>query len=129
MKVKKTTVIIAGGQFGEDYESVCQRMLWKGVAYLAEVQPPLSIWEGTRDNPSVMGVMTVKGDGLKALEAAMVAGEPDFTGLMHHYVMRHLRYIHKHGVDQLIAECRERDPDRVFEWEGELFPTPVEVQP
>jgi hypothetical protein len=123
MKVKKTTAVISG--FGGGYEDTCQRMLWKGVAYLAEVQPPLDIWKGVHSYEGVYGVLVTKGAGIKALEAAATAGEDDITGAIHQAVMGHLRAIHEHGVDWWIGHLRNHDPsrdDRIFEWEGELFP-------
>lgn len=122
MNIKKTTASISG--FGGGYEDTCQRMLWKGVAYLAEVRPLLSIWDKVASYEGVYGILRTEGDGIKALEAAVMAGEDDVTGAMHQAVMSHLHQIHKNGVDWWLAHLREHSgDDRIFEWEGELHPT------
>ena len=121
MIVKTRTASISG--FGGGYEDTCQRMLWRGVAYLAEVQPPLEIWEGTHSYEGVFGLL-VTGEGLKELEAAVMRGEDNVTGAQHQAVMGHLRVIHEHGVDWWIDHLREHSGDaRIFEWEGELMPS------
>lgn len=119
--IRKATVNISG--FGAGYEDACQRMLWKGVAYLAEVQPPVDIWDGAKQSANIIGVMSTEGAGLKALEAAVTQGEPDITGAMHQAVMNHLAYIHRNGVDGWLNEVSQQAPQRVIEWEGTLYPT------
>jgi hypothetical protein len=119
--VKKTTASISG--FGGGYEDTCQRMLWRGVLYLAEVRPPLDIWEGTRSYAGMYGLL-VTGEPLKELEAAVMDGEPDVTGAQHHAVMGHLRAIHEHGVDWWLDQLRAYGgDDRIIEWEGDLMPS------
>jgi hypothetical protein len=125
--VKKTTATISG--FGGGYEATCQRMLWKGVAYLSEMQPPLSIWDKVGSYEGIYGVLHTEGDGIKALEDAATAGEDDVTGAMHQAVMGRLFQIHKNGVDWWIGHLRTLDPERIFEWEGDLFPVRGEAAP
>lgn len=120
MPVHKTTGTISG--FGGGHEDACQRMLWRGVAYLAEVQPPLAIWDTVHGYTGVYGLLHTEGDGIKALEAAMLAGEDDVTGAMHQAVMGHLFQIHTHGVDWWLDYFREHAPGRIFAWSGDLFP-------
>lgn len=118
MKVVRRTVDISG--FGGGYEDVCQRMLARGVAYLAEVKPPVEMWDrGLKQSPNIIGIAIAESDGVKALEDAMMAGEDDVTGAMHQAVLNHLAYIHKHGEDGWLAELQKhgREP---MEWEGEL---------
>jgi hypothetical protein len=119
--VTRRTVIISG--FGGGYEDTCQRMLWKGVAYLSEAQPPLSIWAQVHAYEGVFGLLSTEGEGIRALEAAAMAGEDDVTGAIRQAVMGHLYAIHQHGVDGWLDHIRERDPDRVVDWEGELMPS------
>lgn len=45
MLVQQRTIEISG--FG-GYEDMCQRMLWRGVAYLAENKPPVEMWKNVR---------------------------------------------------------------------------------
>ena len=120
MRVRKTTCDISGFGRDGDYEACCQRMLWRGVAYLAEVQPPVSIWDQSRNY--AYGVMHVEGTAIKALETAVMVGEDDVTGAQHQAVMNHLAYIHNHGVDGWLDAIRERRSDAVYEWEGEIGP-------
>jgi hypothetical protein len=107
----RRTVIISG--FGGGYEETCQRMLWKGVAYLSEAQPPLSIWAQVQGYEGVFGLLSTEAAGITALEAAA----------MHQAVMGHLYQIHQHGLDWWLNHFCERDPDRVVDWEGELMPS------
>lgn len=119
MRVKKRTATISG--FGGGYEDACQRMLWRGVAYLSEVQPPLEIWDGVHGYKGFYGILHTEGTGARELEDAMLSGEDDVTGAMHQAVMGHLRAIHEHGVDWWLDELRrDSGDDRLFEWEGEL---------
>ena len=62
-RMKKRTVDISG--FGDGYEAACQTMLWRGVNYLAEVNPPITMWDGATEYRNVIGVLIVKGDDLK----------------------------------------------------------------
>lgn len=113
------TVELSG--FGGGYEDMCQRMLWRGVAYLAEMKPPLDIWKGVSSYDGVYGLLMTKGDGIKALEAAIILPGDDVTGAMHQCVMGHLRYIHEHGTEGWMAHMLEYpSPDKVFEWSGDL---------
>ena len=119
MRVKKTTFDVSG--FGGEYEDACQRMLWKGVRYLGEVQPPLSIWDETHAYAHIYGVLHTEGEGIKAFENAVMDGEDDVTGARHQAVIGHLRYIHEHGEDGWLSTLNERRPDAIYEWEGELM--------
>ena len=104
---------------GGGYEDQCQRMLWRGVAYLAECRPPLEMWEQALSSPRIYGVLLTGGGGLKALEQAIIKPGDDVTGAMHQCVMSHLAYIHQYGTaswhEQLSAHR-----DACFDWEGEL---------
>ena len=94
-------------------------MLWRGVAWLAERKPPLSIWESAKSNPQIVGVLLTKGDDLKSLEAAMIKPGDDVTGAMHQFTMNHIAYIHQHGTDGWIEAAKARGRE-IVEWEGEL---------
>lgn len=109
------TVSISG--FGGAYEDMCQRMLWRGVAYLAEIQPPVEMWHKARQNP-LIGVLQTDGDDLKALERHIIREGDDVTGAMRHAVLNHLAYIHHHSVKEWLVEAGEhRPPEDFFEWD------------
>ena len=119
VRVRQETISISG--FGGGYEDMCQRMLWRGVAYLAERQPPVEMWAGAHAYENIYGVMSTEGEELKALEAAIIKDGDDVTGAMHQAVMSHLAYIHKHGVLEWLREAmNHREPESFFTWEGEL---------
>lgn len=107
--------------FGGGYEDMCQRMLWRGVAYLAEAKPPVEMWQRASAYSGVYGVLRTEGDELKALERAVMKPGDDVTGAMHHAVMNHLHYIHEHGIEAWREELRKhRSPEDEFTWEGVL---------
>lgn len=112
--MKRQTVDISG--FGGGYEAECQRMLWRGVAYLNEVNPPTDMWKGAKEYRNIVGVMSIEGADLKALEDVVVPPGSDCTGAMHQAVMGHLRYIHAHGTDAWLTELRQhrREPGAFY---------------
>ena len=106
---------------GGGYEEMCQKMLWRGVAFLAERKPPLSIWNKTHAYSSVYGVMHTEGAGIKELEKAIIHEGDDVTGAMHQCVMGHLAFIHKNGTGKWIEHLRlHRKPAEIYEWSGDL---------
>lgn len=105
---------------GEAYENMCQRMLWRGVAHLEKVKPPIEMWKGAKSYPGVMGVLSTEGDELLALEEAMVPEGEDITGIMHQAVMQHLFYIHVNGLDAWRAALEEHRPEGSKIWSGVL---------
>ncbi len=113
------TVSLSG--MGGGYEEMCQRMLWRGVAHLAEVKPPVEMWAGASSLENVYGILVTEGDDLKGLEEAIIKKDDDVTGAMHQCVMGHLNYIHKNGTEGWIAELRKhREEEDFFEWSGIL---------
>ena len=105
--------------FGGGYEDACQRMLWRGVAYLAEHQPPVSMWDDATEYEGIVGVMSIDGEDLKSLETHIMR-DIDATGAMHQCVMGHLRFIHRKGIDEWRRELSEHRPEGATTWEGEL---------
>ena len=103
---------------GDGYEDACQRMLWRGVAFLDERRPPVEMWEGAKEYQNVYGVMIVEGDDLKALETYIMR-DIETTGAMHQCVMGHLRFIHQNGIDGWRAHMAQHRDDSVT-WEGQL---------
>ena len=100
---------------------MCQRMLWRGVAHLAEVQPPTDMWKQAKSFENIYGILITDGEHLKALEKSIIKDSDDVTGAMHQAVMSHLSYIHHHGQDEWLGEVRKAHPeDQSLEWEGEL---------
>jgi hypothetical protein len=110
--MQRETVDISG--MGGGYEAECQRMLWRGVAYLHEIKPPLEMWKGATSYAGVYGVLSTDGADLKALEATVIPSGTDCTGAMHQAVMSHLCRIHEYGIDWWLAKVRERDPVRLY---------------
>lgn len=112
------TIDISG--MGGGYEDGCQRMLWRGVQYLAERKPPTAMWEGAKQNPQIVGVLLTEGDELKKLEQYILDGCSGASGAMHQAVMNHLAYIHQHGTEGWLKEAKRRDSERLREWGGDL---------
>lgn len=108
--------------FGGSYEDMCQRMLWRGVGFLAEVNPPTEMWDGAKEFKDIYGVMITEGKHLKALDSVIVKPGEDCTGAMHQCVMGHLRFIHQNGIEKWRAELapHRTDPGDTFTWEGSL---------
>ena len=107
---------------GGDYEQMCQRILHRGIAYLAEVQPPVEMWGKATALKNVYGILLTEGDDLKALENAIIRPGDDATGAMHQCVMGHLSYIHKHGHDawlEGLAQHREASDFSEYHWDGQ----------
>lgn len=111
------TIDISG--MGEGYEDACQRMLWRGVQYLAERQPPIEMWEGTSQSPVIVGVLLTEGEELLSLEKYVMAGCRGASGAMHQAVMNHLAWIHKKGQEDWLKTAEEHDR-QITTWEGDL---------
>lgn len=114
MMTNITARTIGIGGFSEDYEDACQRMLWRGVSWLSEAQPPFEMWEDYSKDGN---------EHLTALEGAVLPpdsyDEKNASGSQHDAVMSHLAYIHKHGVDGWLEEAARRDR-KVILWTGPL---------
>ena len=117
MLVHQETVEISG--FGGGYEDQCQRMLWRGVAHLAEIKPPLEMWDHAKQYRNITGIMITDGADLKALEASCIHEGDDVTGAMHQAVMSHLAHIHRHTVSEWLAHLKERGRE-IITWEGKI---------
>ncbi len=112
------TIDISG--MGGGYEDGCQRMLWRGIQYLAERQPPVEMWERARQNPQIVGVLITEGEELKSLENYILRGCNGASGAMHQAVMNHLAWIHKKGQENWLKTAEEHGADRLTTWEGDL---------
>ena len=112
------TVDLSG--LGGGYEDMCQRMLWRGVAHLAEAQPPTEMWKQAKSYKNIYGILSTEGDHLKALEKSIIKDGDDVTGAMHQTVMGHLAYIHHHGQEAWLEEVDNSRHEGFTEWEGEL---------
>jgi hypothetical protein len=119
--VREQSYMLSG--FGGGYEDTCQRMLWRGVRWLKEKQPPVEIWAGASSYENVYGVLITEGDDLKALEEYMLR-DTDCTGAMHQCVMGHICFIHKNGIEKWREELGpvRQKPGDSFIWEGDMFP-------
>lgn len=96
------TVDISG--FGGGYEAGCQKMLLNGLKYLKE--HPIFDFEVYKTNPQVFGLCIGEGESSEALDKAINDGvEP--SGAMHHAVISHLAYIHKHGYEGWLEKARK----------------------
>ena len=106
---------------GGGYEKMCQRMLARGIAYLAEVNPPVEMWEKAKECANIYGIMLTEGQDLKALEACVIRSGDDVTTAMHQAVMQHLLYIHRNGKDKWLEKLAEYRPPADFtdySWDG-----------
>lgn len=115
--MRKTTVDLSG--FGGGYEAMCQTMLWRGVAWLAEVKPnpddiwpPLKVGERRREDTPLA----------KELERAMLKPGEDATGAMFGAAISSVAYIARHGVDGWLAAVRTTEPERMYEADVVLDP-------
>jgi len=107
------TVDISG--FGGGYEAGCQRMLLNGLQYLHE--HPNFDFRVYSSNPQVFGLCIGEGVDAESLDEAVCEGtEP--SGAMHHAVISHLAYIHKHGYDGWISEA-EKNGMTIYETKEE----------
>ena len=104
------TINISG--FPAGYEAACQKMLRNGLRWLA-LHPDFD-FTTYHEYKGVYGLIVGDNDLAKDLDKAVI-GDLDATGAMHHAVIRHLGYIHKHGYDSWIQEIQQRDSARVYE--------------
>ena len=96
------TIDISG--FGGSYEAGCQKMLLNGMKFLNE--HPNFDFRVYKSNPQVFGLMIGEGETAEALDKAVCEGvEP--SGAMHHAVISHLAYIHKHGYEGWLADAEK----------------------
>ncbi len=107
--MRKRTVDLSG--FGGGYEAMCQTMLWRGVAWLAEVRPRFEdVWpERKDDKPRVETAL------FKELDRAMLRPGEDATGAMFGAAMSTVAYIARHGVEKWLADVEAKDPSRIKE--------------
>jgi hypothetical protein len=106
---------------GGGYEEMCQRMLWRGVAYLGEVKPSVDMWEQAKAFSGVYGLLMTDGSDLRGLEDAIIRPGDDATGAMHHCVMGHLSFIHQNGIEKWHEELAKARPDEgptEYVWDG-----------
>lgn len=97
------TIDISG--FGGSYEAGCQKMLLNGLKFLKEHHD--FDFRVYKTNPQVFGLCIGEGESAEALDKAVCEGvEP--SGAMHHAVISHLAYIHKHGYDGWITKARKQ---------------------
>ena len=99
---------------------MCQTMLWRGVAWWAEVHPrfedvwpPLKVGETYRREDTPL---------YKELEHAMLRKGEDATGAMFGAAISSVAYIAQHGVDGWLAAVRAQDPKRIYEADVNIDP-------
>lgn len=97
------TIDISG--FGGGYEATCQKMLRRGLKFLEE--HPNFDFHAYRAPARVFGVCIGEGEDAKALDQAITEGM-DATGAMHHSVISHLAYIHKHTYEGWLTEAKKQ---------------------
>lgn len=97
--------------FGGGYEAVCQLMLLRGRAWLKE--HPDFDFGVYKQCKMVFGLCAATTDQSRELDNVLCAGV-DVTGAMHHALIFHLAYIHKHGYDEWLARA-ERNGRQVIE--------------
>lgn len=97
------TIDISG--FGENsYEAGCQLMLLRGIKWLNE-HPDFN-FNDYKVFANVMGSCFSETDAANELSEVITKGI-DATGAMHHAVISHLAYIHKHGYDGWLTEGKK----------------------
>jgi len=97
------TIDISG--FGGSYEAACQKMLLQGLKFLNE--HPNFDFRVYKSSPQVFGLCIGEGETAEALDKAVYEGvEP--SGAMHHAVISHLAYIHKHGYEGWLSEAEKQ---------------------
>lgn len=106
------------------YEAGCQKMLLNGLRWLQE-HPDFG-FTGYHSYAGIYGVVTADTKLAKSLDKAII-GNMDTTGAMHHAVVSHLSYIHKHGYTSWLAEIEKRDPGRIYETDEGTIDTIIET--
>ncbi len=115
--MRKRTVDLSG--FGGGYEAMCQTMLWRGVAWLAEVQPRFEdVWPPVK----VGAERQIKTKLEVDLESAMLRPGEDVTGAMFGAAKSHVAYIARHGVDKWLEDVGRAQPERIYEADVVLDP-------
>lgn len=123
------TIDISG--MGGSYEAGCQLMLLRGLKYLKE--HPGFDFSAYKSYKKVYGICEGEGDEARQLDEAITKGI-ESSGAMHHAIITHLAYIHKHGHDAWITEAHKHDKSRVHEipleaeLENEILIAQIECQ-
>ncbi len=93
--------------FGGGYEDACRNMLYSGIAWL-DNQDPKPDLKGS-EYKHVFGIFNADSEDAKALEEAVLEGEPGCSGAMHHAVMNACFYIAKNGWNKYVEAMTERN--------------------
>ena len=92
--------------FGGGYEDACRNMLYSGLAWLDDQDPEPNLKGSTYTN--VFGIFNAESKDAKALEDAVVAGQPDCSGAMHHACMNACFFIAKNGWVKYVEAMTKR---------------------
>lgn len=122
------TLDISG--FGGSYEAGCQKMLLNGLNWLNE--HPNFDFKVYKTNPQVFGLCIGEDETAEALDKAVCEGV-DPSGAMHHAVISHLAYIHKHGYEGWLTEAEKQgaslyEPPSEEELENTILMSQIEWQ-
>jgi hypothetical protein len=93
--------------FGGGYEDACRNMLYSGLAWL-DNQDPSPDLKGS-EYKGVTGIFNVESPDAKALEDAVLEGEPGCSGAMHHAAMSACFYIAKNGWNKYVEAMIARN--------------------
>ena len=93
--------------FGGGYEEACRNMLYSGLAWL-DNQDPSPVLKGY-EYKNVTGIFEADSPDAKALEEAVVSGEPGCSGAMHQAAMNACFYIAKNGWNKYVEAMTKRN--------------------
>ena len=92
---------------GGGYEAACRNMLYSGLAWL-DNQDPSPILKGS-SYTNIIGIFNADSPDAKALEEAVLKGEPGCSGFMHSSAMSACFYIAQNGWDKYVEAMIARN--------------------
>jgi len=115
------TVDISG--FGGLYEFTSQRMLANGIKWL-KAHPEFEFEKAYKMFENVHGACFPENKLSEELDAAILEGVDDATGGQHHTIIFHLTYIHRAGYERWFLDISEKQPERIYEFDGTIDSCP-----
>lgn len=99
------TAHVSGFGISTKYEKCCQRLLWRGVAYLEKMKPPREAVEKPEHDPAFFD----------EFEKEMLKGENDVTGAMMGASAWHARYIYLFGREKWLEKAAKNNVE-IFDY-------------